>query len=112
MLIFVSDMKKINRTYKFRLYLNNTQADLLARHFGCARFAYNYFLNQRKEQYRLTGKSDNYYTQANSDNQVGDRIDIRTDFGSSLVNTGSRLSGSLVNAKGEILAGSLLEFLP
>jgi len=25
---------------------------------------YNYFLNQRKEQYRLTGKSDNYYTQA------------------------------------------------
>jgi len=25
---------------------------------------YNYFLNQRKEQYRLTGKSDNYYAQA------------------------------------------------
>ena len=57
-------MRKINRTYKFRLYPNKTQADLLARHFGCARFAYNYFLNQRKEQYRLTGKSDNYYAQA------------------------------------------------
>jgi len=25
---------------------------------------YNYFLNQRKEQYRLNGKSDNYYAQA------------------------------------------------
>lgn len=57
-------MRKINRTYKFRLYPNKAQADLLARHFGCARFVYNYFLNQRKEQYRLTGKSDNYYAQA------------------------------------------------
>lgn len=61
---FVSGMRKINRTYKFRLYPNKVQADLLARHFGCARFVYNYFLNQRKEQYRLTGKSDNYYAQA------------------------------------------------
>ena len=59
-------MRKINRTYKFRLYPNMEQAELLARHFGCARFVYNHFLNQRKEQYRLTGKSDNYYAQAKS----------------------------------------------
>ena len=57
-------MKKINRTYKFRLYPNRKQTELLAKHFGCSRFVYNYFLNQRKEQYRLTGKSDNYYAQA------------------------------------------------
>ena len=56
----------INRSYKFRLYPNKTQLDLLSRHFGCARFVYNYFLNQRKEQYRLTGKSDNYYAQCKS----------------------------------------------
>lgn len=62
--IFVTDMRKINRTYKFRLYPNKAQVELLARHFGCARFVYNYFLNQRKEQFRLTGKSDNYYVQA------------------------------------------------
>ena len=61
---FVNDMRKINRTYKFRLYPNKEQAVLLAKHFGCTRFVYNYFLNQRKEQYRLTGKSDNYYAQA------------------------------------------------
>ena len=41
--IFVSEMRKINRTYKFRLYPTKVQADLLARHFGCARFVYNYF---------------------------------------------------------------------
>ena len=57
-------MRKINRTYKFRLYPNKAQTELLAKHFGCSRFVYNYFLNQRKEQYRLTGKSDNYYAQA------------------------------------------------
>ena len=40
------------------------QIELLSKHFGCSRFVYNYFLNQRKEQYKLTGKSDNYYAQA------------------------------------------------
>ena len=53
-------MRKINRTYKFRLYPTKAQTELLAKHFGCARFVYNYFLNQRQEQYRLTGKSDNF----------------------------------------------------
>lgn len=57
-------MGKINRTYKFRLYPTKAQTELLAKHFGCARFVYNYFLNQRQEQYRLTGKSDNYYEQS------------------------------------------------
>ena len=57
-------MRKINRTYKFRLYPTKAQTELLARHFGCARFVYNYFLNQRIEQYSLTGKSDNYNAQA------------------------------------------------
>ena len=56
-------MRKIHRTYKFRLYPNKEQTELLAKHFGCARFVYNYFLNQRIEQYRLTGKSDNFYAQ-------------------------------------------------
>lgn len=62
--IFADDMGKINRTYKFRLYPNKIQTELLSKHFGCTRFVYNYFLNQRKEQYKLTGKSDNYYAQA------------------------------------------------
>ena len=57
-------MRKINRTYRFRLYPNRKQTELLSKHFGCSRFVYNYFLNQRKEQYKLTGNSDNYYAQA------------------------------------------------
>ena len=46
------------------MYPTKAQTELLAKHFGCARFVYNYFLNQRQEQYRLTGKSDNYNAQA------------------------------------------------
>ena len=57
-------MKVINKTYKYRLYPNRKQAALLAQHFGCIRFVYNYFLAERKEQYKNTKKSDNYYAQA------------------------------------------------
>ena len=57
-------MSKIYRTYRFRLYPNKVQTDLLSKHFGCVRFVYNYFLNQRIEQYKLTGKSDKYYAQS------------------------------------------------
>ena len=64
MTVFAKDMRNINRAYKFRLYPNREQTELLAKHFGCSRFVYNFFLNQRKEQYKLTGKTDNYYAQA------------------------------------------------
>ena len=59
-------MRKINKSYRFRLYPNKGQIELLAKHFGCTRLVYNTFLDQRIEQYRLTGKSDNYYEQAKS----------------------------------------------
>ena len=57
-------MMRINRAYRFRLYPNKEQENLLARHFGCVMFVYNYFLNQRDEQYKANGKSDNYCAQA------------------------------------------------
>lgn len=57
-------IKMIHKTYRFRIYPNASQIVLLAKHFGCTRFVYNYFLNQRQEQYREKGVSDNYYAQA------------------------------------------------
>ena len=57
-------MKVINKTYRFRIYPNKEQEVLLNKHFGCSRFVYNYFLNERKEQYQKDKKSDNYYVQA------------------------------------------------
>jgi len=57
-------MKVVNKTYKFQIYPNEEQEILLSKHFGCSRFVYNYFLNERKEQYQKDKKSDNYYKQA------------------------------------------------
>ena len=49
-------MKVVNKTYKFRLYPNAEQEVLLSKHFGCSRFVFNYFLNERKEQYKKDKK--------------------------------------------------------
>ena len=37
------------KTYKFRLYPNNKQKEIIHKTFGCVRFVYNYFLNECKE---------------------------------------------------------------
>lgn len=57
-------MKVINKAYKFRICPNKEQEVLLNKHFGCSRFVYNYFLNERKAQYQADKKSGNYYAQA------------------------------------------------
>ena len=45
---------------------NKEQEVLLSKHFGCVRYIYNHFLNERKEQYLKNKKSDNYQRQAAS----------------------------------------------
>src|SRR5690606_26092756 len=57
-------MKTIFRTYRFELQPTQEQQVLLNKHFGCVRYVYNHFLNERKEQYQADKKSDNYHTQA------------------------------------------------
>lgn len=59
-------MKTIFRTYKFELQPTKEQKILLDKHFGCIRYVYNFFLDQRKSQYQSNKKSDNYYKQAAS----------------------------------------------
>jgi len=44
-------MKKIYKTYKFRIYPNKTQEILLNKTFGCTRFIFNQMLAERKEVY-------------------------------------------------------------
>lgn len=57
-------MKIINRTYKFEIKPSNLQRVLLSKHFGCTRYIYNHFLNERKEEYLNNKKTVNYYVQA------------------------------------------------
>jgi putative transposase len=44
-------------SYKYRIYPTKEQEILLSKHFGCVRFVWNYFLNERKEYY-LKNKED------------------------------------------------------
>jgi len=50
---------KIERAYKTELDPNNVQRTVLLKHAGTARFAYNWGLARRKEEYERTGKSSN-----------------------------------------------------
>ena len=45
--------------YKFRLYPNRSQRELISKTFGCSRFVYNHFLSRKIELYKSTGESLN-----------------------------------------------------
>ena len=45
------------KAYEYRLYPNKEQQILLAKHFGCNRFIYNWALALRKQEYEKSGKS-------------------------------------------------------
>ena len=52
--------------YKYKLKPNNDQVVLLNKHFGSIRFAYNYFLNERKVEYETNKQTLNYNTNSKS----------------------------------------------
>lgn len=39
------------KAFKYRIYPNKKQQELIQKTFGCCRFVYNYYLNKRKEMY-------------------------------------------------------------
>jgi putative transposase len=47
----------LRRAVKVRIYPTDEQKQILAQHFGCARWWWNYALNQSIETYKATGKS-------------------------------------------------------
>lgn len=58
-------MKTIYKAYKYKIYPDDSQKELLAKHFGACRFVFNYYLNKRKESYFNDKKSLSYYDNAN-----------------------------------------------
>lgn len=51
----------IFKAYKFRIYPNAGQRQLLSKHFGCCRFAYNLLLDLHNEMYELSGVSPSLF---------------------------------------------------
>jgi putative transposase len=54
-------MKKINYTYRFRLYPSADQQKHLGQHFGVCRFVYNFFLDRRNQLYRENKERSSYH---------------------------------------------------
>lgn len=47
-------------SYKFRLYPNGAQINLIERTFGCCRYVYNHYLAKRQEVYKTSGNTFGY----------------------------------------------------
>lgn len=53
-------------SYKFRIYPNKSQENLIQRTFGCCRFVFNHFLAERMEIYKQTGNTPTCFQQDKS----------------------------------------------
>lgn len=53
-------LNEIVKSYKFRLYPNESQKQMIEKTFGCKRFVYNHFLAKSIEDYQSSGKSNSY----------------------------------------------------
>lgn len=51
----------MEKGFKIRIYPNKTQTELINKTFGCARFIYNHFLNEKIELYENENKNLTYY---------------------------------------------------
>lgn len=50
----------MEKAFKYKIYPNKKQQELIQKTFGCTRFVYNYFLNLRITEYRDNKKSLSY----------------------------------------------------
>lgn len=50
----------MEKAFRYRIYPNKKQKELIQKTFGCARFVYNYFLDLRIREYQNNGKSLSY----------------------------------------------------
>lgn len=53
-------MAVVNKAFKFRIYPNKAQQNLIAKTIGCSRFVFNHFLTEWNDSYKSTGKGLTY----------------------------------------------------
>lgn len=51
----------MEKAYKFRIYPNKAQEELIQKTFGCVRYVYNYYLAMRQAKYNESKETFNYY---------------------------------------------------
>ena len=60
----------MEKAYKYRIYPNKKQKEILAKTFGCCRFVYNYYLEQRMKRYETKKETFTYVQCANDMKQL------------------------------------------
>lgn len=55
-----------NKAYRYRIYPNKAQEELIQKTFGCVRFVYNHFLEERKSVYENNGENRSFFQQNKS----------------------------------------------
>ena len=55
----------MKKTYKYRIYPNKKQKEIIAKTFGCCRFVYNKYLAKRKDMYEQNKETFSYVQCAN-----------------------------------------------
>ena len=60
----------MEKAYKYRIYPNKKQKELIAKTFGCCRFVYNYYLAKRIEMYEQNKEAFSYVQCANDMKQL------------------------------------------
>ena len=59
------DVSTMEKAYKYRIYPNKKQQELIQKTFGCTRFVYNYYLKKRMDLYEQNKETFTYYQCAN-----------------------------------------------
>ena len=52
-----------NKAFKYRLYPNRAQEELIQKTFGCVRYVYNHFLEERIAAYKENGENRTFFQQ-------------------------------------------------
>ena len=64
----------MERAYKYRIYPNEKQKEIIAKTFGCCRFVYNKYLAQRIEAYQTNKESLSYVKCAKAMSELKDKL--------------------------------------
>ena len=64
----------MEKAYKYRIYPNKKQQELIQKTFGCCRFVYNYFLDLKIKEYKENSKSLSYNESSKLSYSIKERI--------------------------------------
>jgi putative transposase len=70
-----SKVMKIEKSYKYRIYPNKKQKEIIVKTFGCCRFVYNKYLTKRIEMYEQNKETFSYVQCANDMKQLKAELD-------------------------------------